>query len=88
MFQIMCLKFVKYHSEIFFYIISPLYINAYFLPLSITWFKPNRGKAINITGQIFEVPTVCVANTNTCMWLKKQNIKGTFCNSQINIMCL
>lgn len=33
--------------------------------LSITWFKPDRDEAINITGQVFEVSTVCVPNTDT-----------------------
>lgn len=37
-----------------------------FLPLSITWFKPDRGEAINIIGQVFEVSAVCVPNTDTC----------------------
>lgn len=40
--------------------------SVFFLPLSITWFKPDRGEAINIAGQVSEVSTVCVTNTDTC----------------------
>lgn len=39
-----------------------------FLPLSIPWFKPDRGEAVNIIGQVFEVSTVSVANTDTCIF--------------------
>lgn len=37
-----------------------------FLPLSVTWCKPDRQEAINILGQVFKVLSVCVRNTNTC----------------------
>lgn len=47
-------------------IIYLLLIYSVFLPLSITRFKPDRGEAINIICQIFEVSTVCVPNTDTC----------------------
>lgn len=43
-----------------------------FLPLSITWFKPQRCKAINIIGQVSEVSAVCVPDTDTCtfkLWI-------------------
>lgn len=52
---------------------SWLYINTRSLPLSITRFKPERGEAINIFGQVFEMSTVCVANTNTCTCKKQIN---------------
>lgn len=53
-----------------------------FLPLSITWFKPDGCKAINIIGQVFEVSAVCVPNTNTCTL--KYYIKTLVENFDIN----